>query len=484
MTILSTNSDKTVNQITTTNSYTDYQFDNTQSDVCFCNTGSYSIDITIYTTPVRNHVVQAGMILPLNDVDLTSFSVRSLQGNSTLQITSIPSTNENSNLPKRIDFIASTLTDKANLGNTIVAFGDSITARIYSGGSTVIYASNSYFNWAQLWLKQRFNLLNNAGVPGETTTQMLARIKTSVLDFKPVWCIVEGGINDCQGNFDPSTTISNLTSIYQILKANNINVIATTVTPLTGATTSQKNFINRVNTWIKSYCMSNSRIILCDWNPYVTDPVTLGWATGLSTDNIHPTIEGCARMAKALYDAVNNYIPYIDILTSNNADPDNLLTNPMFDGNQGNGLATSWSVSGDATYTLSKVARTDGRQGFWQQLAVTVGGTSSTKITQLQTAIGTAWNVGDSVYGTIDFEIDPGANGYFYLGVLQQGGADNGKGGFFLYENTNVFTYYPSSGVYKTPAWTMTTGATRIEFTFAFKGTGTIRIGRAKLCKA
>src|SRR3954447_1970314 len=57
--------------------------------------------------------------------------------------------------------------------------------------------------------------LYNAGIPGETSTQQLARFRSDVLDRHPDLLIVQAPTTDCPRGVPLSTTISNETSMIE-----------------------------------------------------------------------------------------------------------------------------------------------------------------------------------------------------------------------------------------------------------------------------
>ena len=99
-----------------------------------------------------------------------------------------------------------------------------ITKRTYAEG---------YFTWANILLGQRFVLLNNAGIGGNTTSQMLTRLKKDVLDYKPSYAFVLGGINDIIQSVSAETIVANLDQIYKELLRNGIIVLASKILPST-----------------------------------------------------------------------------------------------------------------------------------------------------------------------------------------------------------------------------------------------------------
>ena len=74
-------------------------------------------------------------------------------------------------------------------------------------------------------------LVHNAGVPGNTTAQMLARLRRDVFAYHPDMLFVLGGTNDAGDDFAVSTTVANLRRIVEAAKAQGIEVVLLTIPP-------------------------------------------------------------------------------------------------------------------------------------------------------------------------------------------------------------------------------------------------------------
>lgn len=111
----------------------------------------------------------------------------------------------------------------------LAAFGDSITAGQYLAESETFVSK----------LASRFGMeAVNAGVPGNTTGQGLARFERDVLERRPDICIVAFGMND-HVNTAPETAKTplpafraNLTQIVERLRAAGIAPLLCTVNPI------------------------------------------------------------------------------------------------------------------------------------------------------------------------------------------------------------------------------------------------------------
>ncbi|MEN8582808.1 GDSL-type esterase/lipase family protein [Burkholderia sp. RS01] len=111
--------------------------------------------------------------------------------------------------------------------NTLVGLGDSLIEQ--GGGAPVAVSHRSYgmLTWAQFFSGQRLQLLRNSGVGGERTDQILARVATGVLSYKPGY--VTAGTNDVAQAIPMATIKANLAAIWSMLDATGIRVVATTI---------------------------------------------------------------------------------------------------------------------------------------------------------------------------------------------------------------------------------------------------------------
>lgn len=362
--------------------------------------------------------------------------------------------------------------------NTIVLFGDSITARNTDSDATSIgWSTRGYFTWANAMLGQRFDVLANSGISGNWTADLLARIQTDVIAYAPGWCIVEAGINDCSNGIAAATIQTNLTAIYEALRLANIKVIATTITPNSGLTSGQEDVRSTVNQWLREYCRAHG-ILLCDFSAAVTDNTTPTWATGLAVDGLHPDHAGAARCGRRLFELLESMVPMFDALPSSPTASTNLLTNGFTTGSSG-GVATGWSTSG--TLTASKVARTDQSPGEWQQIA-TASATSAAFYRDYSSPV-----VGGVYELLCEFESDPFTS-YTEMRLLVQ--ARNG-GGTVLLQAMNFFnpTFGSAlplenqirSGVLRTYRLTVPANTATLRCMIQLIGQGTFRATRFAL---
>ena len=145
------------------------------------------------------------------------------------------------------------------------------------------------------------------GIGGQTTPQMLLRLRPDVIDLKPKVMVVLAGTNDIAGNTGPMTDEEiegNLASMSELAATNGIKVVLASITPISdyhvtnsNPQTSQRPMtrIKAVNDWIKSYAAKHGHIYL-DYFSAMTDARGL-LRTELSGDDLHPNDKGYAIMS-------------------------------------------------------------------------------------------------------------------------------------------------------------------------------------------
>ncbi|NJK95765.1 MAG: acylhydrolase [Bacteroidales bacterium] len=137
----------------------------------------------------------------------------------------------------------------------------------------------------------------NRGISGQTTPQMLIRFRQDVVNLKPAIVLINAGVNDIAGNTGLSTLEmieDNIASMCEIAKANGITVILASVIPAydfpwrPGLQPAEK--IVALNNWIKEYAKLKGFIYL-DYFTNMADERN-GLKTELTTDGVHPNLEG------------------------------------------------------------------------------------------------------------------------------------------------------------------------------------------------
>jgi YVTN family beta-propeller protein len=182
---------------------------------------------------------------------------------------------------------------------TIVCLGDSITAGAYGFGT-------SYPSVLQSRLPSCSVI--NSGLNGSATvndhdgiSSMSNRFSTEVVSYHPDYVIIMGGINDINLGLSDGTIESNLVTLCNLAKSNNITPVMCTVTPYPDHSTQ----VTNINAWIKSYASTNNYNYI-DMYACLDDPNNHGYVNPTYLYNpsaitgVHPNAAG--------YTAMGNYI--------------------------------------------------------------------------------------------------------------------------------------------------------------------------------
>ena len=110
----------------------------------------------------------------------------------------------------------------------------------------------------------------NRGIAGQTTPQMLVRFRQDVISLKPKVVVIHAGSNDLAGLTGPATTpmiAENIMSMVELAKANGIQVVLASLTPVCDCTSRQTLIrpvgkILGVNNWLKEYAAESGSVYL------------------------------------------------------------------------------------------------------------------------------------------------------------------------------------------------------------------------------
>lgn len=146
------------------------------------------------------------------------------------------------------------------------------------------------------------------GVSGQTTTQMLARFRTDVIDLHPAVVHIMGGINDIAHPAGTALTRSNIESMVELARMHDIVVILGSVTPSSlfqnspGMAPGPQ--IVWLNDWLRDYAEKRG-VIYVDYYALLRNG-RLGIKDGFSNDGLHPNRRGFEVMTPLARAAVDH----------------------------------------------------------------------------------------------------------------------------------------------------------------------------------
>lgn len=136
------------------------------------------------------------------------------------------------------------------------------------------------------------------GISGQTSPQLLLRFRQDVIDLKPKAVVLHIGTNDIAENtgpYNPEFTMSNIKSMVNLAKANDIKVILAAVLPATEFSWRKElgdrsEVIVDLNNRIKAYA-KQEKIPFVDYHTALKNDKN-GMDKDIAADGVHPTEKG------------------------------------------------------------------------------------------------------------------------------------------------------------------------------------------------
>ena len=158
------------------------------------------------------------------------------------------------------------------------------------------------------------NNMVNRGISGQTTPQMLIRLKQDAIHLNPKIIIINGGTNDIWGNTGPSTPdmiIDNLCSMAEIASKNNIQVVLSTILPVyqypeRDDIIDPPKTISFINSVLQDYCNKNSLAFLDYFSPMADEKK--GLRSDYGTDGVHPNKQGYSVMEQVVRETISGIV--------------------------------------------------------------------------------------------------------------------------------------------------------------------------------
>jgi lysophospholipase L1-like esterase len=264
--------------------------------------------------------------------------------------------------------------------SSIVYAGDSITANGSFGDATEYHGRmDGFMTWAQTLSEHaayaKFGA--NAGVSGNTSTQLLARYTTDVLAKSPKLICLLIGTNEVLNAIagDQAARISTFTANISALVAANRSIGARTILCkiVPARTAAVPMSAPELAVWVACnaaiVALAASDVTVVDFEPYIgMHDANHTVVTGCyKVDAVHPSVRGAFLMGSVIARTIKTIVSSGDYISAVQPDPSKIY-NMSGNGVLAEGLGTS--LSAGITVVNSVIPRDDGF-GQWQKCAFT-----------------------------------------------------------------------------------------------------------------
>jgi lysophospholipase L1-like esterase len=295
------------------------------------------------------------------------------------------------------DVSAAAVRTGLSTGNRTIIIGDSIAT---GGDDQSAYTiQGSWFARACAVSRQRLRFYRNAGVPGNTSTAMLARFATDVIAYAPDIVVIAAVTpNDPGQGVSQSTAKSNIQAMTALARAAGIKVMFASGPP--SDNTTNRAFLLAMNQWLLRYANSIGVDVIDICSPLI-DSTDGTYLSSLTSDGTHFSTTGLNTVAAFVASNLPSWLRAQPFLTQSLNDPTNLITNGVFVGDSNaDGLADNWFVEG-GTFASKSLSAISGGYGNWQTLTCN-GGIGYI----YATFPGGSWSVGDVLALGARYEAD------------------------------------------------------------------------------
>jgi lysophospholipase L1-like esterase len=151
------------------------------------------------------------------------------------------------------------------------------------------------------------------GIGGQTTPQMLLRLRQDVLELKPEAVVILAGINDIAQNTGPITlkeTLGNIQSMAELALAHGINPIICSVLPANSFPWRPEiiptQHVIDLNSQLQRWALEKNLVYVDFYTPMVDEKH--GLKSDLGYDPVHPNVAGYQVMEPILLKALNQLL--------------------------------------------------------------------------------------------------------------------------------------------------------------------------------
>lgn len=292
-----------------------------------------------------------------------------------------------SNVAKsRVGFLGNSIT----LGN-----GASTPTVITSGVNTQVGESPATF--AQLLGNGGWELVYNAGVSGESSTSIAARVTSDIVNKGCTVCVLhEMFWNDAPAN-SVSASMANITAIVATLRAAGVRPVIGSMTPdaVSGGSSTRKTFAATMNRNLLKFCNDNGIPFVDCHTPIVNSATGAVSASYVAADNsVHLNASGSALLGRLFAQTLDSLCPpdapqHVNYV----GDPSDLLPGyGLFTFSPTSGVAGGWT-NGLTTGATASIVTDPNVVGSTQRLTGVAAGADSS----IAYNITAGWSVGDTV---------------------------------------------------------------------------------------
>ena len=175
---------------------------------------------------------------------------------------------------------------RVSLNNQVVFLGDSITHR---WDLATYFPDKAYLN---------------AGIDGNNTSQMVARLAGDAIAYHPQKIIILGGTNDLTQDASFDQIEANLQAMCEQARNAKIIPILGTVMPRRGVYGGHNQQIVQLDGWIRNYG-ETAKIAIADYYSVVVDP-NGDMNADMTYDGLHPNALGYEAMAPVAAAAIES----------------------------------------------------------------------------------------------------------------------------------------------------------------------------------
>jgi acyl-CoA thioesterase I len=147
----------------------------------------------------------------------------------------------------------------------------------------------------------RLVLAHNAGVPGDTTAQMLARFTKDVAKYDPQVLFILGGTNDLGRNVAQATIIANLRAIIVAARAKKMRIFMLTIPPQNK--TSSSPAITSLNVAI-THLANGYKIVVINIHAILSTSTGV-YQAKFTSDGLHFSSLGAQTVANYVYSRIH-----------------------------------------------------------------------------------------------------------------------------------------------------------------------------------